>query len=88
MPPVIQDHVLPGTGFIIERRESDGTLTVMPLVGWQVVDGEVYPLPRSLGAEWLVRAVTEGDERHLRTTASRMRPTNTRRRRVELLKQT
>jgi hypothetical protein len=66
--------VLPGTNWVCEKRDENGTITVAPLIGWQVIDGEVYPLPRSLGAEWTVRPMCDGDDRLLRTSAARLRP--------------
>jgi len=36
---------------------------VLPLIAWQILDGECYPLPRSLGADTIVRPLMEGDER-------------------------
>ena len=69
--------VLPGTNWVCERRNEDGTITVLPLIGWEIVDGEPHPLPRSLGAEWLVRPMAEGDERQIRTSAARLRPEKT-----------
>ena len=66
--------VIPGTNYVAELKGSDG-LTVVPLVAWEVIDGELFPLPRSLGDDWLVRPMANDDERRIRTTAARMRPT-------------
>ena len=76
-PPV--PGLLSGDNWVVERTDENNVRTVLPLIGWQVVDGEVYPLPRSLGPEWTVRPVTEGDDRLIRNTAARLRtpPTNT-----------
>jgi hypothetical protein len=66
--------VIPANSWVAERSDEHGTRSVLPLIGWQVIDGEVYPLPRSLGADWIVRPALEGDDRLIRTTAARMRP--------------
>jgi hypothetical protein len=66
--------VLPAANWVAERTDEHGTRSVLPLVGWQVIDGEVYPLPRSLGVDWIIRPALEGDDRLIRTTAARMRP--------------
>lgn len=75
--PSSQFAVLPGDNWVVERTDEHNLRTVLPLVGWQVIDGEVYPLPRSLGAEWIVRPVTEGDDRLIRNTAAQLRPKTT-----------
>ena len=67
--------VLPGANFVCEHRSENGEITVMPLIGWEVVNGEVHPLPRSMGAGWIVRPMADGDDRLMRTTAARLRPT-------------
>ncbi len=69
--------VISGTGFVTEHTAADGTRTVLPLIAWQIVDGEVYPLPRSLSADTIVRPAIEGDDRLIRATAARMRPQKT-----------
>lgn len=68
-------HVLPAKSWVTEHTDEHGNRTVLPLIGWFVTDaGEVYPLPRSLGDDWIVRPVMEGDDRLIRTCAGRMRP--------------
>ena len=69
--------VLPANSWVAERTDENGVRSVLPLIGWQVIDGEVYPLPRSLGVEWIIRPQMEGDDRMIRTTAARLRPQTT-----------
>ena len=70
--------VVPGTGWVCERTDENGVRSVLPLIAWEIVDHEVYPLPRSMRADWLVRPMVESDAAAMSTTASRMRsqPTN------------
>jgi hypothetical protein len=66
---------LPGNSWVIEKRADDGTLTILPLVGWLVTDdGELLPLPRSLDASWITRPRTPDDDRVIASSAARMRP--------------
>lgn len=59
--------VLPGAGWVIEHRE---TATVLPLVGWGVtVEGEIEPLPRSLGDGWRARPAHPDDAAAIRRSA-------------------
>jgi hypothetical protein len=69
--------VISGAGWVTERTNEDGTKTVLPLVGWQVIEGELYALPRSLGADIVVRPMVESDATAIRTSAMRLRPQKT-----------
>ncbi len=70
--------VLPGAGWVIERTHEDGTRSVMPLAGWLVQrDGELRPLPLSLGSDWIVRPRTQSDDDAIAATARRLRPSTT-----------
>ena len=65
--------VLPGDGYVAERLDENGVRTVLPLAGWIVSpDGELLPLPRSMGADWVIRPATANDPGLISTTASRM----------------
>ncbi len=60
---------LPGTGYVAERVNDDGSRTVLDLVGWAVDEaGEVWPLPRSLDGHFTVRPQVEGDAAAIRKT--------------------
>lgn len=71
-PPSILG-IIPANSWVCEKREEDGTVTVMPLCGWLVTDDlEVQPIP-GLGPEWIVRPLSQNDERLIRLSASRLR---------------
>jgi hypothetical protein len=65
---------VPASGWIIERMESDGvTKTMLPLAAWGITDdGEVVPLPLSLGKEWTCRPAGESDPATIRRTSQRL----------------
>jgi hypothetical protein len=66
--------IIPATDWVTERTQ-DGTRTVLPLVAWLVTaEGELKPLPLSLGDEWIVRPRTADDDRLLKNSGSRLRP--------------
>ena len=70
--------VLNGDGWCIERTEQDGKHSVMPLAGWLVLsDGELRPLPLSLGKEWTVRPRLPSDDSSIQATSLRLRPNTT-----------
>lgn len=66
--------IIPATDRVTERTQ-DGVRTVLPLVAWIVTaEGELRPLPLSLGEEWIVRPRTADDDRLLKNSGSRLRP--------------
>jgi hypothetical protein len=73
-PKVTIIGVVPGAGFVLERTESDGTRSVVPLTAWAITEmGDVLPLPLSLENKWTVRAATNDDDRLIRIAVARSR---------------
>jgi hypothetical protein len=61
---------LPGDGWVTEARTADGSLVVLPLVGWQVIGCECYPQPRSLDPT-TIRPHRRDDKRLMVVTQAR-----------------
>lgn len=68
--------VIPANSWVAERSEEDGSKTLLPLPAWELVDGDLLPLPHSLREGWVIRPAMEGDDRAIRNTSARMRPNN------------
>ena len=64
--------LIPGDGWVTEHLAENGSRTVLPLVAWHVVNGELFPLPKPSDATWIVRPRVADDERLIRVTALSM----------------
>lgn len=64
---------VPAHGFVCERVNSDGTHDVLELAAWGwTEDGDLIPLPTTLGPDWTVRPATDQDAMSIRRTGARM----------------
>jgi hypothetical protein len=66
--------LIPGDGWVTEHLADNGTRTVLPLVAWQVISGQLYPLPKPQDDTWVVRPRMPDDERLIRVTALSLQP--------------
>lgn len=67
--------LIPGDGWVTEHLAENGMRTVLPLVAWHVVNGELFPLPAPRDETWIVRPRSTGDDALINATALSMRLT-------------
>jgi hypothetical protein len=64
--------LIPGDGWVTEHLAENGSRTVLPLIAWHIVNGELFPLPKPADASWIIRPRIPDDERLIRVSSQAM----------------